>query len=169
MALNSYLKLTGEKQGDIKGSVTQKGRQGKIIVMAFNHEVQSPRDPASGQATGKRIHKPFVITKEIDMSSPLLYAALVNGENIITWELQCFAASVRGVEVNNYTVTLANAKIADIKSIMLNNKVPENVKMPLMEEVSFVYEKIVWNWVDGGLIAEDDWVSPLNKSGKTKK
>src|SRR4051812_14321537 len=28
------------------------------------------RDPASGLPTGKRMHKPFVITKEIDKSSP---------------------------------------------------------------------------------------------------
>jgi type VI protein secretion system component Hcp len=30
MALNAYLKLRGQKQGEIKGSVTQKGREGKI-------------------------------------------------------------------------------------------------------------------------------------------
>ena len=161
MALNSYLQLKGQIQGDIKGSVTQKGREGKIMVIAFNHEVQSPRDVATGQATGKRMHKPFVITKEIDKSSPLLYTALVNNENITSWELQCFAASNRGVEVNNYTVRLTNANIIDIRSIMLNNKVPENVKMPLMEEVGFVYEKIEWTWVDGGITATDDWSSPI--------
>ena len=158
MALNSYLQLKGEKQGDIKGSVTQKGRAGKIMVIAFNHEVQSPRDVATGQATGKRMHKPFVITKEIDKSSPLLYTALANNENIISWELQCFAAKSTGVEVNHYTVRLTNAKIVDIRSIMLNNKVPENIKMPLMEEVGFVYEKIEWTWVDGGITATDDWL-----------
>ena len=32
MALNGYLSLTGQKQGDIKGSVTQKGRENKIMV-----------------------------------------------------------------------------------------------------------------------------------------
>ena len=42
---------------------------------------------------------------------------------------------------------------------MLNNKVPENIKMPLMEEVGFVYEKIEWTWVDGGITATDDWTS----------
>ena len=34
MALNAYLKLKGQKQGEIKGSVTQKGREGKIMVIA---------------------------------------------------------------------------------------------------------------------------------------
>ena len=169
MALNSYLQLKGQKQGDINGSVTQKGREGKIAVIAFNHEVQSPRDPATGQATGKRIHKPFVITKEIDRSSPMLYAALVANENITSWELQCFAARSTGVEVNHYTVRLTNAKIADIRSTMLNNKVPENLKMPLMEEVGFVYEKIEWTWVDGGINATDDWTSPVSIPTKRKK
>ena len=161
MALNSYLQLKGQKQGDIKGGVTQKGREGKIMIMAFNHEIQSPRDVSTGQATGKRTHKPFVITKEIDRSSPMLYTALVNNENIVTWELQCFATAARNtvVEVNNYTVKLTNAKIVDIQSVMLNNKIPENIKMPLMEEVGFVYEKIEWTWVDGGITATDDWIS----------
>src|SRR5664279_3095365 len=136
MALNSYLQLTGRAQGDIKGSVIQKGREGRILVMAFNHEILSPRDAGSGSATGKRVHQPFVITKEIDRSTPLLYSALVNNETITRWELQCFAPKSNGSEVNNYTVKLANAIIVDIRSYMLNNKVPENSKMPMMEEVS---------------------------------
>ena len=129
--------------------------------MAFSHEIHSPRDPASGLPTGKRIHQPFVITKEIDKSSPLLYSALVNNETLTGWELQCFAAKSAGLEVNNYTVTLTNASIAAINSIMLNNKVPENTKMPMMEEVSFTYQKIQWTWVDGGITTEDDWESPV--------
>jgi type VI secretion system secreted protein Hcp len=161
MALNSYLKLKGQKQGDIKGDVTQKGREGKILVMAFDHEVQTPRDPASGLPTGKRMHRPFTITKEIDKSSPLLYSALVNNENLTVWELQCFAAKTSGVEVNTYAVTLTNARIVDITSTMLNNKIPENAKMPLMEEVSFTYQKIQWTWVSGGITSSDDWESPV--------
>ena len=86
MVLNAYLKLKGQKQGTIKGSVTQKGREGKIAVIAVTHEIISPRDAASGLPTGKRMHKPFVITKvitkKLDKSSPLLYNALVNNENI---------------------------------------------------------------------------------------
>ncbi|HMI39790.1 MAG TPA: hypothetical protein VK485_01000 [Sphingomicrobium sp.] len=33
-------------------------------VVAAAYEVKSPRDSASGQASGKRMHKPFTITKE---------------------------------------------------------------------------------------------------------
>jgi type VI secretion system secreted protein Hcp len=163
MALNAYLKLKGQKQGDIKGSVTQKGREGKIMVIAVNHEIMSPRDAASGQATGKRQHKPFVITKEIDKSTPLLYNALVNNENITTWELQFFTAKKAGpgagAETNHYTVKLTNASIVDIKSIMLNNKNPDLVHYAEYEEIAFTYQKIEWTWVDGGITAMDDWVA----------
>ena len=38
---------------------------------------------------------------------------------------------------------------------------PENAKMPIMEEVSFAYQKIQWTWVDGGITASDDWESPI--------
>ena len=45
------------------------------------HEVKSPRDAASGLATGKRMHKPFVITmswsSQADASS---YCSSVSGE-----------------------------------------------------------------------------------------
>jgi len=80
MALNAYLTLKGQKQGNINGSVTQKGRENSILVHAFSQEVVSPRDPASGLATGKRQHKPLLIVKEIDKSSPLLWNALINNE-----------------------------------------------------------------------------------------
>jgi len=33
-ALNAYLQLSAKKLGEIKGSVTQKGREGKIMVIA---------------------------------------------------------------------------------------------------------------------------------------
>ncbi|MDQ2863521.1 MAG: type VI secretion system tube protein Hcp [Bacteroidota bacterium] len=161
MASNSYLNLAGQKQGSIKGGVTQKGREGNILVMAFHHEITSPIDTASGLATGKRMHKPFVITKEIDRSSPLLYSVLVTNENLTTWELSCFGAKPNGAEIKTYTVTLNNARIVDITSTMLNNRIGDNAKLPLMEDVSFAYQKITWTWIDGNIQSSDDWESPV--------
>ena len=42
----------------------------------MKYEIVSPRDAQSGLPTGKRMHKPFVITKETDKSSPVLYTKL---------------------------------------------------------------------------------------------
>ena len=166
MALNAYLKLKGQKQGEIKGSVTQKGRENKIMVIAVSHEIVSPRDAASGLPTGKRMHKPLVITKEIDKSSPLLYNALVNNENIQEWELQFWTPQVKaqqgvGTETQHYTLKLINANIASINFRMANNKHPDLMKFAEYEEVAFTYQKIIWTWTEGGITAEDDWESPV--------
>lgn len=166
MGLMAYMSLKGQKQGDIKGSITQKGREGKIGVIAMSHEIVSPRDAATGLPTGKRQHKPFVITKELDKSSPLLYNALVNNENISEWELQFWtpqlsAATGVGAEKQHYTIKLINANIASIDFRMLNNKNPELMRYAEYEEVAFTYQKIEWTWVDGGIMAMDDWESPV--------
>jgi type VI secretion system secreted protein Hcp len=42
MRLNAYLTIKGQKQGDTKGSVTQKGREGSILVPAYSCETLSP-------------------------------------------------------------------------------------------------------------------------------
>ena len=161
MSLNAYLKLKGQKQGEIKGSVTQKGRENKIMVIAVTHEIVSPRDPASGLPTGKRMHKPFVITKELDKSTPLLFNVLVNNENITEWELQHWQPSRDGAEKQHYTVKLTNANIASIHFRMPNNKNPDLMKYAEYEEVAFTYQKIEWTWVDGGITAMDDWEAPV--------
>ncbi|MEO6134482.1 MAG: hypothetical protein ABIP35_04980 [Ginsengibacter sp.] len=44
------------------------GTDGGCSIVVGN-EIVSPRDAASGLPTGKRMHKPFVITKELDVSS----------------------------------------------------------------------------------------------------
>jgi type VI secretion system secreted protein Hcp len=160
MALNAYLRLKGTTQGEIKGSVTQKGREDSIMVIGFNHEVISPRDAASGLPTGKRQHKPIVITKEMDKATPLLFHALVTNENITEWELRFWQPSASGKEVQYYTIQLINASIAAIRTEMLNNKYPENMQHKEREHISFCYQKIIWTFEDGGITAEDDWEAP---------
>jgi len=161
MALNAYLRLTGETQGEIKGSVTKAGREDSIKVIAVNHEVISPRDAASGLPTGKRQHKPVTITKEVDKSSPLLYQVLTNNENITEWALRFWRPSRSGKEMQFYTVELTNASISSIQMEMLNNKYPENMKHREREHISFTYQKIIWTWENGGITAEDDWETPV--------
>jgi type VI secretion system secreted protein Hcp len=157
VALNALLKLAGVKQGEIRGSVTQKGREGKIAVIAVSHEIVSPRDPASGQATGKRQHRPLVITKELDRSSVPLRQMLVGNEAAKDWELQLFRPSpTTGTEAQYLTIRLTNAAIASIEMQMPNNRDPDLTNRETFEEVAFVYTKIEWTWTDGGLVAADD-------------
>ena len=43
-------------------------------VSSSSYQIVSPRDVATGQSSGKRMHKPFVITKEWGAASPTLAA-----------------------------------------------------------------------------------------------
>jgi type VI secretion system secreted protein Hcp len=162
MAFNGYLSLTGQKQGAINGPVTEKGRENSILVRAFKNEIDSLLDPASGLPTGKKTHNPIRILKEVDKTSPQLWSALANNENLTRWVLKFWAPSASGVEEQIYTIELTNASIASIKEYMEDNEDPAKAKLPLLEEIRFTYQKIQWTWLQGGTVtAEDDWESPI--------
>lgn len=160
MALNAHLRLVGARQGEVRGSVTQKGREGTILVTGVFHQIVGPRDPVSGRPTGKRMHKPFIITKDLDRATPLLYSMLTRNENIVSWELRFYRPSAIGLEKLAYTVELVNANISSIHFLMLHVKNPAHARVPEHEEVAFTYQKIVWTWHEGGISAEDDWLTP---------
>jgi type VI secretion system secreted protein Hcp len=157
MALNAYLRLKGETQGYIRGSVTQAGREDSIMVIGLSHEVVSPRDAASGLPTGKRQHKPLIITKEIDWSTPSLMTLLTNNERISEFRLDFWKPSKSGKEYNYYTIELLHAKVAGIETVMFDNKFPENMQQPVREKISFVYSNIIKTEHDLGTTAEDVW------------
>jgi type VI secretion system secreted protein Hcp len=158
MALNAHLNLEGTKCGKVKGSVQQQGREDSIMVIAVEHVVASPRDAASGQASGKRQHKPLTITKWVDKSSPVLYQILVTNEVIKTLKLDFYQTTPEGAEEIFYTIELENATISEIKLVMLNNKYPDNMQHKEQENVSFTYQKITWTFQDGGISSGDDWL-----------
>lgn len=157
MALMAYLRLTGEQTGEIKGSIAQKGREGKIGVIAVSHTVVSPRDAASGQATGRNQHSPLVITKELDRASPLLHQAQAGNENFKEFVLEFWRPSSTGAEQQHYTMTLGNASIASLRMVMANVRDPSLMKLDIYEEVAFTYQRITWTWNDGGISAKDEW------------
>jgi type VI secretion system secreted protein Hcp len=161
MALNAYMYAKGQKTGDIKGSVTQKGREDSVMVIAFEHEIISPRDAASGLPTGKRQHKPVVITKETDKSTPLFYNVLATNENLTTVKIKFWRPSPTGAEVQFYTIELTNANIASMSTTMPNNKHPELMKFAEYDEIALSYQKITWTITDGGITAMDDWEAPV--------
>ncbi len=155
MALNAYLRLVGAKQGEIAGSVTQKGREGKIMVIAVSHGIVSPHDAGTGEATGRRQHGPFVLTKELDRATVPLRRMLVDNEVAREWELQ-FWRSVTAAETQYLSIALSDAMVVSIDLQMPNNKHADLMKLETFEEVAFTYRRIEWTWTDGGLVAADD-------------
>ncbi|MCV5665413.1 type VI secretion system tube protein Hcp, partial [Escherichia coli] len=63
-----------------------------------------PRDPQSGQPTGQRVHRPLVVTKVQDRSSPLLFNALVSGEKLPECLIRFYRTSVQGKQEHYYSI-----------------------------------------------------------------
>jgi type VI secretion system secreted protein Hcp len=130
--------IKGQKQGLISNN---------IRVLAVSHSVVSPRDAASGLPTGKRMHKPFVITKEVDKTSPQLMNVLCTNENLP----EVVLSFSTGNPADTYTIKLTNANIAavDLRQAKDSNGLT-------YEEIVFTYEKITWTY-GNGYSAQDDW------------
>ena len=140
----------GKRQGNFKGdNPTSKGTQGVIIVVGYQYSVTSPRDLATGQASGKRQHHPVVITHELGASSPQFFAAIVTNEVLDKVVINFFRAQANGKEVNFYTVTLTNATISEFKQNSSGNTV--------LEDISFTFQKIEQQDKLAGTTAIDDW------------
>lgn len=169
MALNTYwCEFVGQKTGAIKGNCTQTKREGWGEVIACNHGVKSPRDAASGLASGKRQYLPFTMTMQIDKSLPPIYNMLAQNEVITKIHYKFFAATQLGQraigagnEYNVFDILLENAHVCEIQLRMLNNKNPELMRYETYAEISFTYQKITWTWNDGGITAMDDWEAPV--------
>src|SRR5260221_8493409 len=80
MARVFYVTIEGSRQGRFKGESTLANAKGKIEGLTFSSEVASPRDVATGQASGKRIHSPITFTKQWGAASPQLFQAAVTNE-----------------------------------------------------------------------------------------
>lgn len=159
-ALMAYMSIKGQKTGEFKGGITQKGREGKMGVIAVDHIAAS--QPSSGigriQLIGKKPQQPFKVTLELDKATPLIYNSMVNGENLTEvriefWTNKSGAAGASGAEFQHYSIKLTNATISEVHFNMANIRNPELAKYPETVEVSFNYQTIEWEWKDGGIIA----------------
>ena len=157
MALSAYMSLIGARQGPIEGSVTEEGREGTIEVFAVSHAIVAPRNPSSGRPKGKRMHKPFSITKALDRSSPFLHFVLTQSENLSRVVVRFYRPSPSGGEKLAFVVHLHHATICSLQMKVLNTMNPRYANLPALEEVAFAYQRIEWIWIDGMITADDDW------------
>jgi type VI protein secretion system component Hcp len=82
----------------------------------------SPRDAATGQTSGKRMHKPFVITKEVDKASPLLAQAAASGKKIpkVKVKQEYMTFELKDVIVTSYKTSGGGSGKAPTESFTLN-------------------------------------------------
>ena len=150
------LKVEGKKMGWIKGDITKtwKGADEQIEIMTWSHGTKSPRDVATGQATGKRLHQPLECVGKASRAAPLLFTAIITNETLKKVTLTCWSQAKAGsgaVVAVFYTIELENASLADFQQIT------EDTDGTLFYRMSFTYEKITFTWADGKLEGSDTW------------
>jgi type VI secretion system secreted protein Hcp len=150
-----YLRCTG-----IDGEATAPGYAKSIEILSWSHSIVSPRDAASGQATGKRQHKPMTITKELDKSTPLLFSKLITNGTIPFCVVTFLHKFSNGTTEPYMTITLTNAHVAGVDETKGDTRMADQRHLGEYEEVSFTYQKITWEAI-GGITAEDDWEAPV--------
>ncbi|HYV91765.1 MAG TPA: type VI secretion system tube protein TssD [Chitinophagales bacterium] len=155
---SAYLRIIGTKQGSVKGSVASKEHAGQIMVIAFDHEIDSPRDAGTGQAIGKRIHKPLMITKPVDASTPVLYEMLVTSEIIKVCDILFWQQKPDGKESLIYTLKLSDVSISEIHSVLRDTQASSATPF-FVDNVFFTYRKIEWTWMEGPITASDEFTS----------
>ncbi|MDQ6831584.1 MAG: type VI secretion system tube protein Hcp [Gemmatimonadota bacterium] len=131
-------------------SMEGQGEAMKLKPLSFQYEVKSPRDVATGQASGKRQYQPLIIVKEIDKSSPMLKQSLSTGEVIPS--MTFVATGPNGV---HHEVKLTYVRVASVQRVKRTSPSGDPHEY---EEVSFTYEKIVFDNKVAKTMASEDWV-----------
>ncbi|MGH7298135.1 MAG: type VI secretion system tube protein TssD [Polyangiaceae bacterium] len=163
-----YMYAKGTKTGDVKGSVTQKGRENSCLCSWYDMGVDTPTDKMSGFAAGKRIHRLFQVRKEIDAATPLFFQMATTNEVLKSvifkyWRVGTGKIGTTGQETQHYTIELDNARIAALRQYTPEHQASETGNQHSthdVEELGFVYQKITVTWTQGGITATDDWESP---------
>jgi len=156
--------IEGTKQGRFKG---ERGRD-RIAGLAFHYDVKSPRDAATGMASGKRQQGAITFTKAIDSSSPQIYQALIGNEVLKSVLFEFRGTNANGEEMVFYQITLTNASISEVEQYVGMSGLVTSAdakhsgasdSSPL-EDVSLTFQKIEVVSQVGKTMAADDWRRP---------
>lgn len=163
MAYEFYVSIEGTKQGKFKGESPREAWKEKIPGLSYTHKIQSPRDIATGQASGKRQHGPITITKEWGPTSPQSFQALVTNEVLKSVLFEFIHTTPDGAEEVYQTIKLTDATVSCIEYTTGTGESAESSKTQSaydtheLEQVSFTYRRIELENLPGKTSAMDDW------------
>ena len=153
-----FVAVKGKTQGFFKGEGgrdADKHDKQQFAALALDYQVKSPRDSATGQASGKRQHLPLSVVKEWGAATPQLFQALVTNEVLETVDIDCYGHSAEGKEAIAHRVKLSNAHVVSIQQVG-GTKAASHPGLRELETVAFAFEKIEHQSPDGAVLASDD-------------
>jgi type VI secretion system secreted protein Hcp len=148
-----YVEIKGTKQGQFPGDApTGQPRPGAhtndIVALSMDYEMETPRNPQTGQAIGKLVHKPVKFTHDVSAATLYLFEAAATGETLSTVTITVGKADANGLMTSSYTLILTNAAVTALRQFS-----EENI---LMEEVSLTFKTIELKM--GTKTANDSWM-----------
>lgn len=174
MPTAGYIKIEGTTSGPITaGSLTKESMGNKfveehdeeMIVHAVKHTVTVPTDPLSGQPSGQRIHKPFIVTFPLCKAIPILYNVLASGELLTEVTYTWWRTSSDGLQEDFFTTKLTDAIVTDMTLCMPHvEDTPNSDNFTQLIDVSMAYTKIEWTHTKAGSVGSDDWKKPNSRA-----
>ncbi len=150
-AADISLEVTGQVQGKFKGGSKKKDRKEQIDIWNTNYACVSPRDQATGQATGKRQHHPLVVYTEVEGGAiPQAAAAVFTNETLTSVKLDYWRSDDKGKQSIYFKIELKKAGISELE-IFCDEDGRPNAK------IAFTFAEIELTWLTGNLMAHDTW------------
>jgi type VI secretion system secreted protein Hcp len=148
--------------GAVQGTFQENGgAKSQIPVLFLTQEITVPQDAATGLPTGRRIHKPLTIVKELDSASIHFFQAAVTNETLrsVTCTFyRSFRSGTGGGATRAYfKIVLTNAAIVDYKDA--GDGVNGDAVGDERERISMVYQRIEMTDLDTNATTVDDWAS----------
>lgn len=141
MASEFYVTIEGTQQGQLKGESIRDAHRDKMAGLSFRYAVGSPREAATGQASGKRQHQPISFVKEWGPASPQLFTAALTNESLKSVLFEFMKTDERsGEEVVFHTIKLTNAFVTTIEQYI--DPGTESHDTVALEKVSLSFQRI---------------------------
>lgn len=153
MSTPAHLWLDDENGSPIVGGCLMPTRLGSIELKSYSHAINIPVDPHYGKLTGTRVHRPIVIVKEFDQTTPLLYRAICEGRTLKKGVIKMYRILDSGVESEYFNIILENVKLTTVSPYLS----PTGLSSTHLETLELRYEAITWKYTDGNIIYRDSW------------
>ena len=145
-----FVAAKGKKLGPLKGESTRKGTENQFAALSLEYDLRSPRDAATGQASGKRQHSPVSVVKQWGAASPQLFQALVTNELLESVDIDCYGVLDDGTTGIVHKLKLVNASVSSIHQSGGGDAGPRE-----LETVAFTFEQIEHLSPAGAMLASD--------------
>jgi type VI secretion system secreted protein Hcp len=160
-----YYSLESTTERGIKFAPETSRYAGKYEAHDFKYTLKSPRDVATGQATGKRQHGPVKLTRKVSESSPQWFAAMATNDTIKSITIDFLRPDPRGVEVVAYSFRLTNVQVSEISQYYGSGVEKPGTQAAasrgdsLYEDISLVFQRIEVTSPGSKSSAMDEWIS----------